>query len=170
MAKHDLGPFLTSPCTLMALERSKQWPLWRSLWLAGYRIRTPPGNRFVRHITPYYMAKHDQRLAEVPNPTGYMWDEVHPPNGPPGWDPQRYWQWEDARLLLTFIPSRFKSGPERAVVLMYRPFNLPAPSATPLGLRPQNLQNLLSYCCGAAHATACPIGERLYLSGHSLNI
>ena len=57
--------------------------------------------------------------------------------------------------------SRFKSGPERAVVLMYRPFNLPAPSANTLGLRPQNLQNLLSYCCGAAHATACPIGERL---------
>ena len=97
-------------------------------------------------------AVNDQRLSALPNPTGYMWDEVHPPNGPPGWDPQRYWQWEDARLLLTFIPSRFKSGPERAVVLMYRPFNLPAPAANPLGLRPQNLQHLLSYCCGQPSA------------------
>ena len=102
-------------------------------------------------------AVNDQRLSAPPNPIGYMWDEVHPPNGPPGWDPQRYWQWENARLLLTFIPSRFKSGPERAVVLMYRPLNIPAPAANPLGLRPQNL----SYCCGAAHANACPVGERL---------
>ena len=106
-------------------------------------------------------AVNDQRLSQAPNPTGYIWDEVHPPNGPPGWDPQRYWQWEDARLLLTFIPSRFKSGPERAVVLMYKPFNQPVPLANPLGLRPRNLQHLLSYCCGAAQATSCPIGERL---------
>ena len=106
-------------------------------------------------------AVNDQRLSQAPNPTGYIWDEVHPPNGPPGWDPQRYWQWEDARLPLTFIPSRFKSGPERAVVLMYKPFNQPVPLANPLGLRPRNLQHLLSYCCGVVQATSCPIGERL---------
>ena len=55
-------------------------------------------------------AVNDQRLSQAPNPTGYIWDEVHPPNGPPGWDPQRYWQWEDARLLLTFIPSSSMGG------------------------------------------------------------
>ena len=50
---------------------------------------------------------------------------------------------------------------DRAVVLMYIPVNLPAPAANPLGLRPQNLLRLLSYCCGSAQANACPVGERL---------
>lgn len=106
-------------------------------------------------------AVNDQRLSAPPNPIGYIWDEVYPPHGPPGWDPQRYWPWENARLLLTFIPSRMRSVADRAVVLMYRPFNLPAPAANPLGLRPQNLQHLLSYCCGSSQqAHACPVGER----------
>ena len=106
-------------------------------------------------------AVNDQRLSAMPNPVGWIWDETHPAQGPPGWDPQKYWQWEDVRLLLTFIPSRMRSGPDRAVVLMFRPIGLPAPAANPLGLRPQNLQRLFSYCCGSAQASACPVGERL---------
>ena len=43
-----------------------------------------------------------------------FWGETHPPQGPRGWDPVQYWPWEDVRLLLTFIPSRMKSGPDRA--------------------------------------------------------
>ena len=65
------------------------------------------------------------------------------------------------RLLLTFIPSRMKSGPDRAVVLMYKPFPLPPPVANPLGLRPRNLQYLMAFCCGGAQPSSCPIGERL---------
>ena len=106
-------------------------------------------------------AVNDQRLSQMPNPVGWIWDEIHPPQGPPGWDPQKYWQWEDVRLLLTFIPSRMRSAPDRAVVLMFRPLCLPAPAANPLGLRPLNLQRLFSYCCGSAQANACPVGERL---------
>ena len=60
-------------------------------------------------------ATHDQRLAGLPNPIAFIWDEVHPPQGPPGWDPVQYWAWEDVRLLLTFIPARMKSAPDRAV-------------------------------------------------------
>ena len=106
-------------------------------------------------------AVNDQRLSAPPSPVGYMWDEVHPPQGPPGWDPQQYWPWVDARLLLTLIPSRMRNVHDRAVVLMYIPVNLPAPAANPLGLRPQNLLRLLSYCCGSVQANACPVGERL---------
>lgn len=121
-----------------------------------------PRRKEVQRLPWVDSATHDQRLSAMPNPIGYIWDEIHPPHGPPGWDQQRYWPWEDVRLLLTFIPSRMRgSVPDRAVVLMYRPFNLPAPSANPLGLRPQNLQHLMSYCCGASQANACPVGERL---------
>ena len=39
----------------------------------------------------------------------------------------------------------------------------------PLGLRPINLQRLMSYCCGSARANSCPIGERLVSAcGHCL--
>ena len=107
-------------------------------------------------------ATHDQRLAALPNPIAYIWDEIHPPQGPRGWDPVQYWPWEDVRLLLTFIPSRMKGNvPDRAVVLMFKPFNLSPPLANPLGLRPRNLHYLMSYCCGAAQQTSCPVGERL---------
>ena len=106
-------------------------------------------------------ATHDQRLTALPNPIAYIWDENHPPQGPPGWDPVQYWPWEDIRLLLTFIPSRMKSGPDRAVVLMYKPFPLSPPMANPLGFRPRNMQYLMSYCCGGAQPTSCPVGERL---------
>ena len=107
-------------------------------------------------------ATHDQRLAALPNPIAYIWDEIHPPQGPRGWDPVQYWPWEDVRLLLTFIPSRMKGNvPDRAVVLMFKPFNLSPPLANPLGLRPRNLHYLMSYRCGAAQQTSCPVGERL---------
>ena len=49
------------------------------------------------------------RLAAIQNPTGFIWDEIHPVQGPPGWDAAKYWPWENVRLLLTFIPSRMKA-------------------------------------------------------------
>ena len=51
----SMHPYGTGEVQTMAISGSKQGSLWR----AGYRITTPPGHRFVRHITPYYMAKHD---------------------------------------------------------------------------------------------------------------
>ena len=29
---------------------------------------------------------HDQRLRQMPNPHGFIWDEVHGVGGPPGWN------------------------------------------------------------------------------------
>ena len=104
---------------------------------------------------------HDQRLRGMPNPRAIMWDEIHGAGGPPGWDPQLYWPWENVRMMLTFVPSRMRTVPDRAVVIMFKPVHLPPPNANPLGLRPINLQRLMSYCCGSARANACPIGERL---------
>ena len=104
---------------------------------------------------------HDQRLSAMPNPVGYIWEENHGSNGPPGWDPQLYWPWEDVRLFLTFIPARMRSVPDRAVILMYKPLNQPPPLVNPLGLRPVSLQRLMCWCCGPSRANACPIGERL---------
>ena len=106
-------------------------------------------------------ATNNQRLAGMPNPEGYIWDEIHPPHGPPGWDPNLYWPWENVRLLLTLVPARMRSVPDRAVVLMYKPVDQPPPSVNPLGLRPPSLQCLMCWCCGPAKANACPIGERL---------
>ena len=106
---------------------------------------------------------HDQRLRAMPNPIGYIWDEIHPAGGPPNWDPQLFWPWENVRLLLTFVPSRMRSVPDRAVVLMYKPMNLQPPVANPLGLRPLNLHRLFGYCCGSARANSCPVGESFFL-------
>jgi hypothetical protein len=106
-------------------------------------------------------ATNDQRLSAMPDPTGFTWDEVHPPGGPPGWDARVFGPWEDGRMLLTFIPSRMRSVPDRAVVLFYKPVNQPLPLVNPLGLRPVSLQGLLSYCCGPSRANSCPVGERL---------
>ena len=97
----------------------------------------------------------------LPNPYGFIWDEFHGAGGPPGWDPQLYGPWEDVRMLLTFVPSRMRSVPDRAVVLLYKPMHLPPPNANPLGLRPVSLQRLMSYCCGSAQANSCSVGERL---------
>ena len=102
---------------------------------------------------------HDQRLRAMPNPIAWVWDEVHPAGGPPNWDHQLYWPWENVRLLLTFVPSRMRSVPDRAVVLMYKPMHQQPPNVNPLGLRPHNLQRLMGYCCGAARANSCPVGE-----------
>ena len=104
---------------------------------------------------------HNQRLSGVPNPIGYIWDENHPPQGPPGWNPVIFWPWENVRFLLTFFPARMRTAPDRAVVLMYKPDNQPVPLLNPLGLRPVSLQRLMSWCCGPSRADACPIGERL---------
>ena len=95
------------------------------------------------------------------NPVGYLWEENHPIQGPPGWDPQLYWPWEDVNMLLTFVPSRMRSAPDRAVLLMYKSTQQPPPIANPLGLRPVSLQHLMCYCCGPSQANACPLGERL---------
>ena len=106
-------------------------------------------------------ATNDQRLLQMPNPVGYTWDEVHPAGGPPGWNPLIYGPWEDGRILLTFIPSRMRSVPDRAVTLFYKPVNMPPAPVNPLGLRPVSLQGLLSYYCGPSWVNACPVGERL---------
>ena len=97
----------------------------------------------------------------MPNPNSYMWEESHPPAGPPGWDPVLYWPWEDVRMLLTFIPSRMRTVPDRAVVIMYKPIHQPPPIMNPLGLRPASLQHLICWCCGPSKPNACPVGERL---------
>ena len=97
----------------------------------------------------------------MPNPVGYMWDEIHPPQGPPGWDPIMFGPWEDGRLLLTFLPACMRSAPDRAVVLFYKTSNQPPPAVNPLGLRPLSLQRLMYWCCGPAKSNSCPIGERL---------
>ena len=104
---------------------------------------------------------NDQRLSAWPNPVGYMWDEVHPQEGPQGWNESLFWPWENSRIILTFLPARMRSVPERAVILLYKPANQPAPAVNPLGLRPPSLQRLLSWCCGPSRHDACPIGERL---------
>ena len=102
---------------------------------------------------------HDQRLRALPNPTAWIWDEIHPAGRPPNWDHHLYWPWENVRVLLTFVPSRMRSVPDRAVVLLYKPMPQPPPLVNPLGLRPQSLQRLMGYCCGSARANSCPIGE-----------
>ena len=106
-------------------------------------------------------ATNDQRLLGMPNPVGYIWDENHPAQGPPGWNPVLYWPWENVRFLLTFLPARMRTSPDRAVIIMYKPSNQPLPQVNPLGLRPASLQRLICWCCGPSRADACPIGERL---------
>ena len=64
-------------------------------------------------------------------------------------------------MILLTVPSRMRSVPDRPVVLMYKPTHLPPPNVNPLGLRPVNLQRLMSYCCGTAQPNSCPVGERL---------
>ena len=66
---------------------------------------------------------NDQRLSGMPNPRGWIWDENHPAQEPPGWNPHLYWPWENVWLLLTLIPARMHSAPDRAVLLMYKPQN-----------------------------------------------
>ncbi len=68
---------------------------------------------------------HDQRLRGMPNPRAIMWDEIHGAGGPPGWDPQLYWPWENVRMILLTVPSRMRSVPDRPVVHMYKPTHHP---------------------------------------------
>ena len=106
-------------------------------------------------------ATNDQHFSTLPNPVGWIWVENHPPHEPPGWDPQCYWPWENLTFLLSFIPARMRSSPDRAVVIMYKPKTAPPPLVNPLGLRPPSLQRIMGWCCGPSKPNACPIGERL---------
>ena len=74
-------------------------------------------------------------MLQLPNHQAYIWDEIHGLQGPPGWDRQLFWDWEDVRLLLTFVPARMKSDQMRSVVIMYRPVSGPPPSNNNMGFR-----------------------------------
>ena len=69
----------------------------------------------------------DQDMQLLPTLVGCVWDETYGDNGPPGWDPNLYWPWEDVRLLLIFIPAHMKADIMRAVVLMYKPVTMNLP-------------------------------------------
>ena len=104
----------------------------------------------------------DQDMQQLPTVGGYMWDEIHGPNGPPGWDPNVYWPWEDVRLLLMFIPAHMKADKMRAVILMYKPTNMNLPTHNNMGFRSAQMSRLKGWCCGPSdRADSCPPGERL---------
>jgi hypothetical protein len=104
----------------------------------------------------------DQGMQQMPTVDGYMWDEIHGANGPPGWDPNVYWPWEDVRLLLMFIPAHMKAGKMRAVVLMYKPMNMNLPTHNNMGFRSAQMSRLKCWCCGPSdRSDSCPPGERL---------
>ena len=103
----------------------------------------------------------DQQLSQLPNVFAYIWDELHGPQGPQGWNNALYGPWEDVRMLLTFIPARMKQDKLRAVILMYKPVNMPPPINNYLGFRSPNLARLKCWICGPSAADACPVGERL---------
>ena len=91
-----------------------------------------------------------------------MWDEIHGVNGPPGWDPNEFWPWEDVRLLLMFIPAHMKADKFRAVVLMYKPRGMPLPTYNNMGFRRPEMSRLKGWCCGPSdRSDSCPSGERL---------
>ena len=101
-------------------------------------------------------------MQQLPTIRGYVWDEVHGPNGPPGWDPNVFWAWEDVRLLLMFIPAHMKADKLRAVVLMYKPVNMPRPTHNNMGFRRPEMSRLKGWCCGPSDRDdSCPSGERL---------
>ena len=77
----------------------------------------------------------DRDMQQLPSVTGYIWDEIHGPNGPPGWDPALYWPWEDIRIMLLFIPARMKADKMRAVILMYKPVTMNLPNVNNMGFR-----------------------------------
>ena len=103
----------------------------------------------------------DNLLTQLPNVEAYIWDEVYSPIGPPGWDQNMYWPWEDVRLLLTFIPARMKSDQWRSVVLMYKPNTMPGPSVNNMGFRTQDMARMKGWICGPTGRNSCPLGERL---------
>ena len=107
------------------------------------------------------MQVFDAHLGQLPNVEAYIWTEVYGPQGPPGWDNDAFWPWEDVQLLLTFIPARMKQDKMRSVVLMYRPQHMPPPNVNNMGFRTINMARLKCWICGPAAADACPLGERL---------
>ena len=105
---------------------------------------------------------YDQDMKQLPAVIGYVWDEFHGINGPPGWDPNVYWPWEDVRILLMFIPAHMKADKTRAVVLMYKPLTMNLPTHNNMGFRSAQLSRLKSWCCGPSDKSdSCPPGERL---------
>ena len=66
-----------------------------------------------------------QQMMQLPNIEGFAWDEIHPAQGPPGWNEQLFWRWENVRLLLVFVPAKMKSDTLRSVIIMYRPVGGP---------------------------------------------
>ena len=104
----------------------------------------------------------DQDMQLLPTLVGYVWDETYGDNGPPGWDPNLYWPWEDVRLLLIFIPAHMKADRMRAVVLMYKPVTMNLPVSNNMGFRSAQMSRLKSWCCGPSdRSDSCPPGERL---------
>ena len=107
------------------------------------------------------LATQDQDMQQLPGIVGYVWDEIHGPNGPPGWDPELFWQWEDVRLLLLFIPAHMKADRMRSVVLMYKPVNMNL-NHNNMGFRSAQMSRLKGWCCGPSdRSDSCPPGERL---------
>ena len=105
----------------------------------------------------------DQDMQLLPGVVqAYIWDEIHGVNGPPGWDPNEFWPWEDVRLLLMFIPAHMKADKFRAVVLMYKPRGMPLPTYNNMGFRRPEMSRLKGWCCGPSdRSDSCPSGERL---------
>ena len=82
--------------------------------------------------------------------------------GPPGWDPNLYWPWENCRMLLTFIPARMRGETLHPVLLMYHPTSTQLPVNNNMGFRPISLTRLKCWYCGNANVQkSCPSGERL---------
>ena len=115
----------------------------------------------VNNIPFNNLQMQNQLLSQFPQVEAFIWDEVHGPGGPPGWDNALYWPWEDVRMLLTFIPARMKRDKLRAVVLMFKSQNMPAPVTNNMGFRTPNLARLKCWICGPTAGDACPPGERL---------
>ena len=101
----------------------------------------------------------DQDMQLLPTVRGYVWDEIHGPNGPPGWDANVYWAWEDVRMLLMFIPAHMKADKMRAVVLMYRPVHMKVSRQNNMGFRAAHMRRLKGWCCGPSdRSDSCAIG------------
>ena len=107
------------------------------------------------HQNPYVnLQVSDQLLEQLPHVDAYIWDEHYGHQGPPGWNSAAYWPWEDVRFLLAFIPPRMKQGKLRAVVLMFRPSNMPLPVTNNMGFRTPDMSRLKCWICGPAAVIA----------------
>ena len=107
------------------------------------------------------LATQDQDMQQLPTIEGYIWDEVHGPNGPPGWDPQLFGPWENVRIILLFIPAHMKADKMRSVVLMYKPVGVNL-IYNNMGFRSPQMARLKYWCCGPSdRSDSCAPGERL---------